>query len=202
MGHDYTRARWTSPRRRSSARSRRSHARWPTRRSRRTRPRGIATTRSRGRVHEARRARPDGRLRAGGARRSGRGLPLVHPRARRAVARRRRRRRHRGGAHRAPRRSRSSRSAPRSRTAIRAGAGGGRRARRVRAHRAGSGSDAGSLRPAAVADGDGWRVSGAKQWITNGSHAGTFLVFARTDPSTDGAPGGQRVPRRRQPTSR
>ena len=53
----------------------------------------------------------------------------------------------------------------------------------------GSGSDAGSLRTTAVADGDGWRVNGSKQWCTNGSHASTFLVFARTDPATDGARG-------------
>jgi alkylation response protein AidB-like acyl-CoA dehydrogenase len=52
-----------------------------------------------------------------------------------------------------------------------------------------SGSDAGSLRTAAVLDGDGWRISGAKQWITNGSHAGTFVLFARTDPETAGARG-------------
>ena len=52
-----------------------------------------------------------------------------------------------------------------------------------------SGSDAGSLRSTAVADGDGWRLSGSKQWITNGSHAGTFLVFARTDPSEPGTRG-------------
>jgi alkylation response protein AidB-like acyl-CoA dehydrogenase len=52
-----------------------------------------------------------------------------------------------------------------------------------------SGSDAGSLRTAAVPEGDGWRITGAKQWITNGSHAGTFLLFARTDPSTEGARG-------------
>jgi len=52
-----------------------------------------------------------------------------------------------------------------------------------------SGSDAGSLRSAAVRDGDGWRISGTKQWITNGSHAGTFLVFVRTDTSTDGPRG-------------
>jgi len=53
----------------------------------------------------------------------------------------------------------------------------------------GSGSDAGALRTAAVPDGDGWAISGTKQWITNGSHAGTFLVFARTDPATDGPRG-------------
>ena len=52
-----------------------------------------------------------------------------------------------------------------------------------------SGSDAGALRSAAVPDGDGWSISGAKQWITNGSHAGTFLVFARTDASTGGPRG-------------
>ncbi len=52
-----------------------------------------------------------------------------------------------------------------------------------------AGSDAGSLRTAATPDGDGWRISGAKQWITNGSHAGTFLLFARTDPDTPGARG-------------
>ena len=53
----------------------------------------------------------------------------------------------------------------------------------------GSGSDAGSLRTTAEPDGDGWVVTGAKQWITNGSRAGTFVVFARTDPRTAGARG-------------
>src|SRR6478672_10695668 len=52
-----------------------------------------------------------------------------------------------------------------------------------------SGSDAGALRTSAVADGEGWRLSGSKQWITNGSHAGTFLVFARTDAATSGTRG-------------
>jgi alkylation response protein AidB-like acyl-CoA dehydrogenase len=52
-----------------------------------------------------------------------------------------------------------------------------------------AGSDAGSLRSSAKADGDGWTISGAKQWITNGHHAGTFLLFARTDPDTPGAKG-------------
>jgi alkylation response protein AidB-like acyl-CoA dehydrogenase len=52
-----------------------------------------------------------------------------------------------------------------------------------------AGSDAASLRTAAVRDGDGWVISGQKQWITNGSHAGTFLLFARTDPSNPGASG-------------
>ncbi len=52
-----------------------------------------------------------------------------------------------------------------------------------------AGSDAGSLRTRAEPDGDGWTITGAKQWITNGSHAGTFLLFARTDESTAGARG-------------
>jgi alkylation response protein AidB-like acyl-CoA dehydrogenase len=52
-----------------------------------------------------------------------------------------------------------------------------------------AGSDAGALRTAAVPDGDGWRLTGSKQWCTNGSHAGTFVLFARTDASTDGARG-------------
>ncbi len=41
----------------------------------------------------------------------------------------------------------------------------------------------------ATPDGDGWSIAGAKQWITNGSHAGAFLLFARTDPETPGARG-------------
>jgi alkylation response protein AidB-like acyl-CoA dehydrogenase len=41
----------------------------------------------------------------------------------------------------------------------------------------GAGSDASALRTLAV---DG-RLSGTKQWITNGSYASTFLVFARED---------------------
>ncbi len=52
-----------------------------------------------------------------------------------------------------------------------------------------SGSDAGALRSSAAPEGDGWRIDGAKQWITNGSYAGTFLAFARTDPSTAGTRG-------------
>jgi alkylation response protein AidB-like acyl-CoA dehydrogenase len=40
----------------------------------------------------------------------------------------------------------------------------------------GSGSDAGAMRTRAD---DGPRLSGTKQWITNGSHAHCFLIFAR-----------------------
>jgi alkylation response protein AidB-like acyl-CoA dehydrogenase len=43
----------------------------------------------------------------------------------------------------------------------------------------GSGSDARSLQTRADADGDGWRLNGTKQWITNGAVGGTALVFAR-----------------------
>ena len=52
-----------------------------------------------------------------------------------------------------------------------------------------AGSDAGALRTTAEAVGDGWKITGAKQWITNGRHAGTFILFARSDPETAGARG-------------
>jgi len=52
-----------------------------------------------------------------------------------------------------------------------------------------AGSDAGALRTKAEAAGDGWTISGAKQWITNGRYAGTFILFARTDPEIAGARG-------------
>jgi alkylation response protein AidB-like acyl-CoA dehydrogenase len=52
-----------------------------------------------------------------------------------------------------------------------------------------AGSDAGALRTTADATDDGWAITGAKQWITNGRYAGTFLVFARTDANTAGARG-------------
>jgi alkylation response protein AidB-like acyl-CoA dehydrogenase len=52
-----------------------------------------------------------------------------------------------------------------------------------------SGSDAGALRTRAEPHEDGWRITGSKQWITNGRYAGTFLTFARTDPETAGAGG-------------
>lgn len=52
-----------------------------------------------------------------------------------------------------------------------------------------SGSDAGSLRTAATPNGDGWSITGSKQWITNGGFGGTVLLFARTDPETPGPKG-------------
>ena len=52
-----------------------------------------------------------------------------------------------------------------------------------------SGSDAGSLRMRAEPDEDGWRITGTKQFISTAEYAGTFLVFARTDPDTQDARG-------------
>lgn len=54
---------------------------------------------------------------------------------------------------------------------------------------AGSGSDAGAMLTRAVPGDDGERaaLTGTKQWITNGSHAHTFLVFAR-DPAAGDRP--------------
>jgi len=52
-----------------------------------------------------------------------------------------------------------------------------------------AGSDAGALRTRAEPEGEGWRITGAKQWITNARYAGTVLLFARTDPETPGAAG-------------
>ncbi|KAF0220509.1 MAG: acyl-CoA dehydrogenase domain-containing [Geobacteraceae bacterium] len=47
----------------------------------------------------------------------------------------------------------------------------------------GGGSDAAGLRTEAAAAGDGWRLTGSKYFITNGSKAGTFVVMAATDRS-------------------
>jgi len=52
-----------------------------------------------------------------------------------------------------------------------------------------SGSDAGSLRTTATREGDAWRISGTKQFISTAEFAGTFLLFARTDQETPGARG-------------
>ncbi|MET7398641.1 acyl-CoA dehydrogenase family protein [Dactylosporangium sp. NPDC005572] len=43
-----------------------------------------------------------------------------------------------------------------------------------------TGSDAASLTTRATPDGDGWRIDGAKMFITNGTWAKVALVFART----------------------
>ncbi|MFQ5503287.1 MAG: acyl-CoA dehydrogenase [Planctomycetota bacterium] len=45
---------------------------------------------------------------------------------------------------------------------------------------AGAGSDAAALRCTAVRDGDDWILDGPKLWITTGSKADVFIVFARS----------------------
>ena len=47
---------------------------------------------------------------------------------------------------------------------------------------AGSGSDAFGLTTRAVEDGDGFRITGRKMWITNAAEAGLFLLFATVNP--------------------
>jgi alkylation response protein AidB-like acyl-CoA dehydrogenase len=53
----------------------------------------------------------------------------------------------------------------------------------------GAGSDAGALVTRATRADGGWRIEGAKQWITNAAFGGTVLLFARTDPETQTARG-------------
>lgn len=48
---------------------------------------------------------------------------------------------------------------------------------------AGSGSDAFALQTRAVEDGDGYRLTGRKLWITNAAESGLFLIFATIDPA-------------------
>jgi acyl-CoA dehydrogenase len=45
-----------------------------------------------------------------------------------------------------------------------------------------AGSDAAGLELAAAPDGDGWRLSGEKSWISNAPDADVYAVFARTTP--------------------
>ena len=46
----------------------------------------------------------------------------------------------------------------------------------------GSGSDAGAMRTRATLEGDHWVIRGDKQFITQGSTAGTYVIMASTDP--------------------
>jgi hypothetical protein len=43
-----------------------------------------------------------------------------------------------------------------------------------------AGSDTAALGTRAVPEGDGYRITGAKQWISNGALADVFVIFART----------------------
>jgi len=47
---------------------------------------------------------------------------------------------------------------------------------------AGSGSDAFGMATRAVRDGDSWRITGRKMWITNAAEAGLYLLFANANP--------------------
>ncbi|MGG5810070.1 acyl-CoA dehydrogenase family protein [Falsiroseomonas sp. CW058] len=49
-----------------------------------------------------------------------------------------------------------------------------------------AGSDAAAIRTRAVPDGKGWRLSGAKQFISNADVADLFLILAVTDPARRG----------------
>ena len=49
-----------------------------------------------------------------------------------------------------------------------------------------TGSDLGSLRTRAVPDGDIYRVTGAKTWITHGSRSDLMTLLVRTDPNAPG----------------
>jgi alkylation response protein AidB-like acyl-CoA dehydrogenase len=47
-----------------------------------------------------------------------------------------------------------------------------------------AGSDPASMRTRAERTAHGWRITGTKQWVSNGDHAGVMIVWAVTDPST------------------
>jgi butyryl-CoA dehydrogenase len=49
-----------------------------------------------------------------------------------------------------------------------------------------AGSDAAGIQALAVHDGCVYRLNGTKTWVSNGSVAGVFIVFAKTDPSAGG----------------
>jgi alkylation response protein AidB-like acyl-CoA dehydrogenase len=52
-----------------------------------------------------------------------------------------------------------------------------------------AGSDPGGMRTTARRDGSEWVLDGAKQWITGGTHAGVYIVWARTAGPETGAKG-------------
>jgi butyryl-CoA dehydrogenase len=49
-----------------------------------------------------------------------------------------------------------------------------------------AGSDAAGIRATAAREGETYRLNGAKTWVTNGSSAGVYIVFAKTDPDAAG----------------
>jgi acyl-CoA dehydrogenase len=52
-----------------------------------------------------------------------------------------------------------------------------------------AGSDVGAMRTKAVRTDGGWRLNGAKFWISNGANADVYFVAARTDPNGKSANG-------------
>jgi alkylation response protein AidB-like acyl-CoA dehydrogenase len=52
-----------------------------------------------------------------------------------------------------------------------------------------AGSDPGGMRTTARREGPEWIIDGAKQWITGGSYAGVFVVWARTGSADSGTRG-------------
>lgn len=46
-----------------------------------------------------------------------------------------------------------------------------------------AGSDPAAIRTVATRSGASWRITGTKQWITSGDHAGAMVVWATTDPT-------------------
>ena len=51
---------------------------------------------------------------------------------------------------------------------------------------AGAGSDFGAIRTLATRSGDGWRIDGAKAWITNAAEADVIVLYAQTEAGTGG----------------
>jgi len=49
-----------------------------------------------------------------------------------------------------------------------------------------AGSDAAGIQATAVREGECYRINGTKTWVTNGSVAGIYIVFAKTDPAAGG----------------
>jgi alkylation response protein AidB-like acyl-CoA dehydrogenase len=49
-----------------------------------------------------------------------------------------------------------------------------------------AGSDAAGIQATATRVGDNYKINGTKTWVTNGSAAGVYLVFAKTDPAASG----------------
>jgi len=49
-----------------------------------------------------------------------------------------------------------------------------------------AGSDAAGIQATAVREGECYKINGTKTWVTNGSAAGVFIVFAKTDPAAGG----------------